>query len=114
MTTAGGSAEGKHVLSVVLWTLALTLWGASEAVLLYAKALQPIHAPWSIWTLYLPIMLVLPSLTAIEAYFRFARRVSDSKKDTASQVWSNSFASLLCVTNGTILVCIAMLVSRNY
>jgi hypothetical protein len=111
MTMTRGAAEEKHGLSVVLWTLAIMLWGASEAVLLYAKAHKSIHALWSMWTWSLPLMLILPSLTAIESYFRFARTVSE---DAPSQVLSSLLAALLCVTNGTILVCIAILLTGNY
>jgi hypothetical protein len=114
MTMTRGSGRGKHGLSVLLWALAIMLWGASEALLLYAKAHKSIHALWSMWTWYLPLMLILPSLTAIDTYFRFARTVSGAGKDTASQMWSNLLAVLLCVTNGTILVCIAILLTGNY
>jgi hypothetical protein len=110
----GGSAQEKHGLSVLLWTLAILLWGASEAVLLYAKAHKSIHELGSMWTWYLPLMVILPSLTAIDTYFRFARTLSGAEKDKTSQTWSNLLAALLCVTNLTILVCIAILVTGKY
>ena len=114
MTMTRGSAEEKKALSAVLWAFALILWGASEAELLYAKAHESIHALWSMWAWYLPMMLILPSLTAIGAYFRFARTVSDADNSTASRMWSNLLADLLCVTNATLLVCVAILLNGKY
>jgi hypothetical protein len=111
---ARSAAEEKKGLSVLLWTLAIMLWGASEAVLLYAKGHKSIHALWSMWAWYLPLMIAIPSLTAIESYVRFTRTLREAERETASQMWSHQVAILLCAANVTILVCIAILLSGNY
>ena len=112
MPVTRSSVEVKSLLSTLLWALAIMLWGASEALLLYTKAHKSVHALWSISVWTLPLMIILPSLTAIETCLRFTR--TRAKPDNTSQKWSYEFAVLLFFTNIAIFTCIATLLTKNF
>ena len=99
--------------SNLLWLLAFMLCGASVSLLVHAKVHQ-LGQIWAPWTWCLPLMILSPSFASVDLHRRIAKATTTQNTDIGSSRWSRSLAGLLCATNGTILVCIALLLNAKY
>ena len=114
MTTTRGLTDGTDAFSAVCWALAIVLWGALEALLLYTMAHNSIHAFWSASYWSLSMIVTFPSLGFLVTYREFASALRDAKNESLWKTLSLYLAILLCFTNGTFLVCIASVVNGQY
>jgi hypothetical protein len=97
-----------------LWLVALLLDGLSIYSLVNARAHHGTNLVWSPWTWYLPMMLLTPLVTAVHLSREVTKKTIAERSDVKSLKLSRSIALLLCAANGTILLCVVLLLSGRY
>lgn len=107
-------ADIMHIWAFILWAVALILLILSEAMIMEADTHKPPHELWSSPMVYIVLMIFYPTVTAERMYQRRRRLPRSQEKNGELQTWFLYLGWFLLTTNGTLFMCIVMLLHGDY